>query len=122
MKEERYVMPKEDLFGILFKSSNDKELEPVLEITFDCQEWRNQAVAVVEPILYAGIQEHEMILNAYVAELAELYKSKLDELIKERVAVKETVSTQLSDDEQKLQEDNDWLVGFQDQLRVIERG
>lgn len=122
MKEEKYVMPKEDLFGILFKSSSDKEVVPVLEITFDCQDWRNHAIEVAEPIVCEVIQEHEMILKTYVAQLAELYKAQLDELIKERTAVKETVSAQLSDDEQKLQEDNDWLVGFQDQLRVIERG
>lgn len=122
MKEEKYVMPKEDLFGIFFKPSSDKEVSPVLEITYDCQKWRNYAIAMAEPVVHELIQEHEQILEAYVTELAELYKAQLDELIKERTAVKETVSAQLSDDEQKLQEDNDWLVGFQDQLRVIERG
>lgn len=122
MKEEKYVTPKEDLFGLFFKSSSDKEVEQVLEITFDCQEWRDYAISIAEPIALEIIQENDMILKTYIIELAEQYKLQLEELIKERTAVKETVSAQLSDDEQKLQEDNDWLVGFQDQLRVIERG
>lgn len=122
MKEEKYVTPKEDLFGLFFKSSSDKEVEQVLEITFDCQEWRDYAISIAEPIALEIIQENDMILKTYIIELADQYKLQLEELIKERTAVKETVSAQLSDDEQKLQEDNDWLVGFQDQLRVIERG
>lgn len=122
MKEEKYVMPKEDLFGLLFKASSDKEVEQVLEITYDCQKWRDYAISVAEPIALEIIQKNDMILKTYITELAELYKVQLEELIKERTAVKETVSAQLSEDEQKLQEDNDWLVGFQDQLRVIERG
>lgn len=102
MKEERYVTAKEDLFGMLFKSSSDKEVTQVLEITFDCQDWREYAISKAEPIALEIIQENE--------------------LIKERTEVKENVSAQLSDDEQKLQDDNDWFVSFQDQLRVIERG
>ena len=50
MKEEKYVTPKEDLFGLFFKSSSDKEVEQVLEITFDCQEWRDYAISIAEPI------------------------------------------------------------------------
>lgn len=122
MKEEKYVTPKEDFFGMLFKSSSEKEVESVLQVTFDCQEWRRYAIEISEPIVCEVIQEYEMILKTYVSELAELYKAKLDELIKERTTIKEKVSAQLSDDEQKLQEDNDWLVCFQDQLRAIERG
>lgn len=122
MKEEKYVTQREDLFGMLFKSSSDKEVTQVLEITFDCQEWREYAISIAEPIALEIIQENEMILKTYVTELAEIYQVQLNELIKERTEVKEAVSAQLSDDEQKLQDDNDWFVSFQDQLRVIERG
>lgn len=122
MKEEKYVTPKEDLFGLLFKSYSDKEVEAVLEITYDCQEWRDYAISIAESIALEIIQENDIILKTYITELANQYKLQLEELIKDRTAVKETVSAQLSDDEQKLQEDNDWLVGFQDQLRVIQRG
>lgn len=122
MKEEKYVTQKEDLFGMLFKSSSDKEVTQVIEITFDCQEWREYAISKAEPLALEIIQENEMILKTFVTELAEMYQEQLNELIKERTEVKEAVSAQLSDDEQKLQDDNDWFVSFQDQLRVIERG
>ena len=39
-----------------------------------------------------------------------------------RFKKKNQVSTQLSDDEKRLQEDNDWLAAVQDQLQNIERG
>lgn len=122
MKEERYVLPKEDLLGFFFKSSNDKEIEQVLEVTFDCQKWRDYASSIAEPIADEIIKESDVILKTYICELAELYKVQLERLIKERTEVKENVSAQLSDEERKLQEDNDWLVCFQDQLKAIERG
>ena len=121
-KEEKYVMPKEDLFGKFFKQSNAKEIEPVLETTYYCQEWRDFVIKTVAPYAEELIRDNEMILKAYATELAEAYKVHLEELIEERTAVKDKVSSQLSDEEQKLQIDNDWLVAFQDQLRVIERG
>ncbi len=121
-KEEKYVMPKEDLFGKLFKQSTDKEIEPVLETTYYCQEWRDFVIKTVAPYAEELIQSNEMILKAYAKKLTEAYKVHLEELIEERTAVKDKVSAQLSDEEQKLQTDNDWLVAFQDQLRVIERG
>lgn len=122
MKEEKYVMPKEDLFDIFFKSPSEKEVEQVLEITYDCQKWRDYAISMVEPIALEVIQESEMTLKAYSTELAEMYMAQLEKVIEERTVEKENVSAQLSDDEQKLQEDNDWLISFQDRLRVIERG
>ena len=110
------------MFGKLFKQSNYKEIEPVLETTYYCQEWRDFVIKTVGPYAEELIQNNEMILKAYATELAEAYKEHLVELIEERTAVKDKVSSQLSDEEQKLQTDNDWLVAFQDQLRVIERG
>ena len=121
-KEEKYVIPKEDLFGKFFKQSSDKEAEPVLETTYYCQEWRDFVIKTVVPYAEELIQSNEIILKAYATELAETYKLHLEELIEERTSVKDKVSSQLSDEEQKLQIDNDWLVAFQDQLRVIERG
>lgn len=122
LKEERYVMPKEDIFGLFFKSSGEKELQPVLEVTYYYQKWRDYAVGVIEPIADEIIKEYETALKKYSMELAEKYLGHLDRLIEEQTNRKEEVSKQLSDDELKLQNDNDWLVEFQDQLRVIERG
>lgn len=122
LKEERYVMPKEDIFGRFFKASDEKKLEPVLEVTYYYQKWREYAAGVVEPLADAIVKEYETILKKYSMELAEKYQTHLEELIKGQSDIKEGVSVQLSDDELKLQNDNDWLVEFQDQLRTIERG
>lgn len=122
MKEEKYVMPKEDLFGKFFKQTSDKEISPVLETTYYCQEWRDYVIKMVVPYADELIQSIEMILSNYATELAEAYEVHLEYLISDRTFVKDKVSSQLSDEEQRLQEDNDWLIGFQDQLRVIERG
>ena len=53
---------------------------------------------------------------------------KADEVISETLTAidkktkdKEIVSAQLSDEERKLQEDNDWLSQFREQLQMIER-
>lgn len=122
MKEERYVSSKEDLFGLFFKSSNDKETERVLEISYNCQEWRKYAIEIIEPIANEIIREYEELLKKYSTELASKYQLHIAESIKEQTDIKEEVSAQLSDEELKLQVDNDWFVEFQDQLRVIERG
>jgi len=122
MKEERYVSPKEDLFGLFFKSPGDKETEQVLEISYNCQSWREYAVEVLEPIVNETIEEYEEMLKKYSIELASKYLIHIDELIKEQGTIKDEVATQLSDEERKLQIDNDWFVEYQDQLRDIERG
>ena len=122
MKEERYVSPKEDLFGLFFKAPGDKETEQILEISYNCQSWREYAVEVLEPIINETIEEYGEMLKKYSIELASKYLIHIDELIKEQGAIKDEVAAQLSDEEQKLQIDNDWFVEYQDQLRDIERG
>lgn len=122
LKEERYVTPKEDLFGLLFKSSEYKELQPVLEVTYYYQKWRDYAAGILDPMADDIIKEYELVLKNYSLEIAEKYQEHLEQLIKEQTIIKEEVSAQLSDDELKLQMDNDWLVEFQDQLKIIERG
>lgn len=61
-------------------------------------------------------------LNNIFQGLAEQYQIHLKQLLNEQIAIKEEVSAQLSEDELKLQIDNDWFAAFQDQLRNIERG
>lgn len=122
LKEERYVAPKDDLFGMFFKSSNEKEVVPVLETTFYCKKWRDYVLELMEPLVNELIRENEAILSTYAAELAKTYRVQLRVLISEQTEVKDNISAQLSDEELKLQLDNDWLVEFQDQLRGIERG
>ena len=60
-------------------------------------------------------------LKKYYDQLAEQYISHIQMLIKDQTDKKEAVSMQLSDEERKLQEDNDWLVEFSNRLERIER-
>lgn len=122
LKEERYVTPKEDILGLFFKSSADKSVELVKETTFYYQKWRDYAAGVIEPIANELINAYEIILKSYSSALAEKYQEHLNELIQSQTEMKEEVAAQLSDDELKLQIDNDWFAEFQDQLRNIERG
>lgn len=122
MKEERYVSPKEDLFGLFFKSPSDKETEQVLEISYNCQSWREYGIEILEPIVNEIIGEYEELLKKYAVELASKYLIHIGELIKGQGNIKDEVAAQLSDEERKLQIDNDWFVEYQDQLRDIERG
>lgn len=120
---KRYVtQQKEALFDRLFKSSNDNEVQTAVEMTYYYEEWRECAVQTVEPIADRVINESICVLKQYFSELAEQYQIHLKQLLNEQIAIKEEVSAQLSEDELKLQIDNDWFAAFQDQLRNIERG
>ena len=61
-------------------------------------------------------------LSDYANDLSEEYHIQLNNLIDSKTAEKDAVTSELSDDERKLQEDNDWLSVFNEQLEVIERG
>ena len=55
-------------------------------------------------------------------KIAQIYVNHLEELIGQQSREKDLVSSQLSEEERILQNDNDWLAELQDQLKVIERG
>lgn len=121
-KEEQWVQPKEDLFGMFFKTTPSEPKEPVLETTYYYQAWRDLAANIIMPVAETVFQAYYECLKDYDATIAEMYMKHLDELLAEKIAKKEDVASNLSEDEQKLQANNDWLAGFTDQLDVIERG
>lgn len=49
LKEENYVTPK-DLLGRFFKSSDNSEKSPVLEVTYYFQKWRDYSINTIEPL------------------------------------------------------------------------
>jgi hypothetical protein len=53
--------------------------------------------------------------------LGNAYKEYLLLLLAAKEADKANLSSQLSEEEQLLQSDNDWLVKFSDMVKVIER-
>ncbi len=121
IKEEQYVMPKEDLFGKFFKSADNTAKEPVLETTYYYEKWRSYAVETVEPVADEIIREVYSNLQVYYEQLSSIYTEHIGQLLQEVSEEKEQVSSQLSEDEQLLQADKDWHTTFCDILREIER-
>ena len=120
MKEEKYVAAKDDLLGKIFRTSNDREVVALLEVSFYCQQWRDYALTLVEPLANEVLRENEKILKNYGEELARLYRIQLRILLHEQSERKEEVSQGLYKEELKLTEDKDWLVKFAEHLRRIE--
>ncbi len=122
IRQEAYVTPKDDFLGMLFMQNADKKkAEPVLEKTYYFQNWREHAVAVVEPLAREIIEQCGAILEAFFKDVSAVYQEHLQELIQQYEEEKEKVSAQLSADEQLLQVDNDWLVDFSDAVKKIAR-
>lgn len=114
-----YEESKNDFFGF-FKKSNDSS-EPVLVKTCYLEQWRNAVQNIMEPILNRYVMQCAQNLSKCYDESAELYHRHLLQLVDGKTKDKEIVSAQLSNEERKLQEDNDWLAEFKEQLQAIER-
>lgn len=120
--EEEYVKPKEDIFGMFFKSTADTSKEPIFQKVFYYQNWRDYVMNTVSPktesvieTLFENIQQYEQVI-------AENYMVHLAELIEKETSKKDQEAEKLSDEERLLQNDIDWLEKVQDQLKKIERG
>lgn len=120
LKEITYEEQKYDLMSLFRISSTEKELIRV--VTCYYARWREKALEHILPLINEMIDRNIEQLNNYYNELANVYQEHLAELIIIQEAEKDKVSAQLSDDERKLQEDNDWLAEFKEQLAHIERG
>ena len=121
MQEISYQEAKNDFFGI-FKKTADENTEPVRVVTSYLDQWRSKAAEIVLPTADALIEDYFSKLLTYYDAMAEEYHKHLVELIEVKNREKDAASAQLSDDEKRLQEDNDWLAEVKDQLQNIERG
>ena len=121
LKEEKWVMPKGDLLGRIFRSSEDFLEEPVLEVTYNFQKWRDYAVHIIKPFSEKYIQMLFENLKKYYETAAEAYIKHLEQLITDQTQKKEVAAMQLSEEQQRLQADNDWLAEFSNRLVRIER-
>lgn len=122
LKEITYEEQKYDLMSLFGFSASKEEKEPVRVATCYLAHWRAKALERILPIAENFLARNFELLRKYYDDLAEAYHHKLASLIAEQEAEKDKVSAQLSDDERMLQEDNDWLAEFKDQLVRIERG
>lgn len=121
MKQITYEAAKNDFFGLLKKSS-DEEVKPVRIATSYLEQWREKAVERMLPLAENMMNEAATNLAHYYSQQAESYSGHLADLLEQKIAEKNEVSSMLSDEEKKLQEDNDWLTTLKDQLYRIERG
>jgi hypothetical protein len=123
-REQRMVEQPEYLFG-LAKKLFDKQVEPrplVPEITYSISKWRDKASEITIPKAEEIIDAVSDALKIFYDDVAKDYHEHLEKLINEKTSQKEEISDRLSDEERKLQKDNDWLAKFDDQLKIIERG
>ncbi|MDO4804903.1 MAG: hypothetical protein Q4A32_08800 [Lachnospiraceae bacterium] len=121
IKEEAYVTPKEDFFGWFFKQPEPNEARPILETTYYYEKWREYALSATEPHLYKIFTTCVEKLNIYFDTLGNAYKEHLLTLLAGKEAVKADLSSQLSEEEQLLQNDDNWLVRFTDAVNAIAR-
>jgi hypothetical protein len=123
-REERMVEQPEDLIDKA-KKFFDKQVEPrplVPEITYSISKWRDKASEITIPKAEEIIDAVSDALKFFYDDVAEDYHEHLEKLITEKTSQKEEITDRLSDEERKLQKDNDWLAKFDDQLKIIERG
>ena len=119
LKEERFE-EKKDLLDFFKTSSESKEM--VLVVTSYYEKWREKATRLIVPVVEDYIAESQKNLQDYYKRLAKNYHEQLVELYHDKMNQKNSIASQLSDDERMLQEDNDWLIALKDQLVKIERG
>jgi hypothetical protein len=126
LKKEQFVQQTNSWVGV-FKNvfgnaptTETTELER--EVTYLYQEWRDYAMETAFPVMDTVIQNVSETLVDFYKRVAEDYLGHLKLLIEQQTELKDGVTSQLSDDERKLQEDNDWFSVFCDKLREIERG
>lgn len=119
--EITYEEAKKDFMSLFRFSDTPEEKEPVRVATCYYAKWREIAWKCIQPIVNAFIEQNIDQLRDYYNALAEAYHTHLTDLLTEQEQYKDEVSAQLSDDERKLQEDNDWLAEFKDQLIHIKR-
>ena len=122
LKVITYEEPKGDLIDLFWKSSSKEERAPIRVATCYYEQWRDKVLGNILPEIKEVMEYYSQWLSQYYSRQAQRYHEHLTELIRVQTEEKEKVSGQLSDDERKLQEDNNWLQSVRDRLTRIERG
>ena len=113
------MTPKDDLMGILFKNSM---MDPVLEISYYYQNWRESAWSAVKPSAEHFLESCFSEVLDYDEDTAKLYLDHIEELIRCQTEQLRQTAANLSSEEQKLQSDISWAREFESKLTEIERG
>jgi hypothetical protein len=125
LKSEKYVEQTGTPFGrlknMLGSAPANEPQEPVRVVTYLYQEWRENAAALASPVADEVIVKVNETLKDCYERVAQDYIEHLRTLIEQHTRIKDEVAAQLSDDERRLQADNDWFFVFGEKLREIER-
>jgi molybdopterin converting factor small subunit len=122
LKYEVYVQTQEKGLGLFRSSTTTEPGEFVQKVTYEYNVWRNKVTEIISPIIDGVTSEIVATLQQLYDYFATEYQHHLEELIDKHTRQKDEISAQLSDDERKLQADNEWLVAFDEKLHEIERG
>lgn len=123
-RKEQLVEQPEEFFG-LKKFFGEKQTEPrplVNEITYSLSSWRYKANELILPEATRIIEAVAESLKQDYETIATSYQEHLTQLIARHTNEKEAIAATLSDEEQKLQIDNDWLAQFKEKVNEIARG
>ena len=123
IKEEQFYLPKEDLFGKIFKQSQDNGIyEMHSTTTFYYEKWREYVSDVVNSVAELVIDNVNSNLLDFYDRLSERYCGHIDEIIHELLGEKTKITSRLSDEEKNLQQDNEWFMALCEHISGIERG
>lgn len=117
-RHEYYIDPKDDIFRMILNHGSS-DLVQVLDFHLD--EWRNEALRLLDAIAEEHNEYWTNALRKYREEQVSAYRSHIEWLTNQRVDEKASAASQLSADEKVLQEDNDWFSAFEEKLERIKR-
>ena len=119
--EVNYVAQKNDFFS-LFNNAEPDANGNIKVVSCYLDKWRERVDALLEDMADELIGEHVEALGSYRENLAHQYKNHIAELIDQRRASRDDITSRMSGDAKALQEDNSWLADFKDKLQEIKRG
>lgn len=121
-RDVKMVEPADDFLSFAKKLMREQPKLLVEETTYSINDWRAKASEKLLPIADEVCRKIVVALNDYYERIYSDYHLHLEELLSKKIVEKERIATKLSQEEQRLQIDNDWLATFKEQLKRIERG
>lgn len=120
-RNEHYEKAKSGFFENIFQNNSSEEKEDVLVVTYSCKAWRGYVETLISKCSKTYLDDCINELNRFYKENSEEYLKYLNDVLNTQIEMKNNLASQLSEDNAKLQQDNDWLVDFEDMIKAIER-
>ncbi len=123
LKYEKYTDQKNGIFSQLFRTNNaNPQQQPVLEITYYYQDWRNYVINKMMPVLKQIIADSMEALKTYVNGLSGTYSQKLDDKLRKYNHSLDRLAGGLSQEERLMHQENEWLNELKSKLKQLEWG